>query len=212
MTCIMKSALLYPPPFPPAPQRPTIALVMGPKGLITSVASSHPNVMTPRPTIALVMGPKAPDHSAGHGTQGAHQPPPRLHTCIVCPTLPPVFPLSSPQRPTIALVMGPKGLISRNAGRAARSGTTDDGGVENATAPSNPSVPPLPVGGGGDGKGIPSTSSVPTLHVGGGGDVEGIPSTPSVPPLPAGSGHHASGCMPLPTAPPSTMNGMPVDR
>ncbi|CAI5994546.1 unnamed protein product [Closterium sp. NIES-65] len=95
--------------------------------------------------------------------------------------------------------------------RAARSGTTNDGGVENATASSHPSAPPLPVGGGGDGEGILSTSSVPTLPVGGGGDVEGIPSTPSVPPLPAGGGHHANGSISLPTASPSTMNGMPED-
>ncbi|CAI6004029.1 unnamed protein product [Closterium sp. NIES-64] len=99
-----------------------------------------------------------------------------------------------------------------NAQCAARSGTTNDGGVENATASSHPSAPPLPVGGGGDGEGILSTSSVPTLPVGGGGDVEGIPSTPSVPPLPAGGGHHANGSMSLPTASPSTMNGMPEDR
>ncbi|CAI5970357.1 unnamed protein product [Closterium sp. NIES-65] len=179
----------------------------------------------------------ATHHSSGDGTQGPHQPPARLQTCIACPTPPPLFPLSSPQCPTIALVMGPKGLISlphhsaaphhrsptialvmglkglisrllapkligvcpafaldigpkglisRNAQRAALSGTTNDGGVENATASSHPSAPPLPVGGGGDGEGILSTSSVPTLPVGGGGDVEGMPSTPSVPPLPAG--------------------------
>ncbi|CAI5954874.1 unnamed protein product [Closterium sp. NIES-64] len=261
---------------------------MGPKGLITSAATSHPTSMTP-----------VLHCFAGHGTQGAHQPPPRLQTCIICPTLTPVFPLSSPQRSTIALVMGPKGLISRllapkfrtgatvelhrqeyhrifkahthvpfekvtnllqrldrelfgvrysfplmrlddrgrprrveglswggarrgkafalqrqggNPGRATRSGTTDDGGVENATASSDPSVPPLPVGGGGYGEGMPSTFSVPTLPVGGGGDVEGLPATPSVPPLPAGDGGDASGSMPLPTAPPSTMNGMPADR
>ncbi|CAI5992696.1 unnamed protein product [Closterium sp. NIES-65] len=204
----------------------------------------------------------ATHHSSGDGTQGPHQPPARLQTCIACPTPPPLFPLSSPQCPTIALVMGPKGLISpphhsaaphhrsptialvmglkglisrllapkligvcpafaldigpkglisRNAQRAALSGTTNDGGVENATASSHPSAPPLPVGGGGDGEGILSTSSVPTLPVGGGGDVEGMPSTPSVPPLPAGGGHHANSSMSLPTASPSTMNGMSED-
>ncbi|CAI5973687.1 unnamed protein product [Closterium sp. NIES-64] len=263
----------------------------------------------------------ATHHSSGDGTQGPHQPPARLQTCIACPTPPPLFPLSSPQCPTIALVMGPKalvmgpkglitpkcddsgsphhsaaphhrsptialvmglkGLISRLLapkligvcpafaldigpkglishaesgrsqtgatvelhrqeyhrifkahaqvpfekvtdllqrpdrelfGRAALSGTTNDGGVENATASSHPSAPPLPVGGGGDGEGILSTSSVPTLPVGGGGDVEGMPSTPSVPPLPAGGGHHANSSMSLPTASPSTMNGMSEDR
>ncbi|CAI5994545.1 unnamed protein product [Closterium sp. NIES-65] len=54
-----------------------------------------------------------PSRCSGDGTQGPHQPPARLQTCIACPTPPPLFPLSSPQCPTIALVMGPKGLISR---------------------------------------------------------------------------------------------------
>ncbi|CAI5972929.1 unnamed protein product [Closterium sp. NIES-64] len=236
-TCI---ACPTPPPLFPlsSPQRPTIALVMGPKGLISRLLALTLNNACPRPTIALVMGPNglisrllAPrfnDVSLVMGSKGLISRllaprisdvipadlvlfPPR-HTPHPSSLPPPFTPAPHHSVGHGALVMGPKGLISRNAQRAARSGTTNDGGVENATASSHPSVPPLPVGGGGDGEGIHSTSSMPTLPIGGGGDVEGIPSTPSVPPLPAGGGHHANGSMSLPTASPSTMNGMLEDR
>ncbi|CAI5972705.1 unnamed protein product [Closterium sp. NIES-64] len=53
----------------------------------------------------------ATHHSSGDGTQGPHQSPARLQTCIACPTPPPLFPLSSPQCPMIVLVMGPKALV-----------------------------------------------------------------------------------------------------
>ncbi|CAI5489893.1 unnamed protein product [Closterium sp. Naga37s-1] len=86
-------------------------LVMGPEGLITPVASSHPNVMTPHPTIALVMGLKGliscllapkfndrPTIALVMGLKG-----------LISRLLAPKF----NDRPTIALVMGLKGLISR---------------------------------------------------------------------------------------------------
>ncbi|CAI5994328.1 unnamed protein product [Closterium sp. NIES-64] len=97
------------PPFPPCPQRPTIALVMGPKGLITPKCDDSGSlVMGPKglisrllasrfndrptialnPTIALVMGLKG------------------LISSLLAPKFIGVC-------PAFALDIGPKGLISR---------------------------------------------------------------------------------------------------
>ncbi|CAI5972662.1 unnamed protein product [Closterium sp. NIES-64] len=217
--------------------RPTIALVMGLKGLISRLLPPKfigvslvmglkgliSRLLAPKfigvcPAFALDIGPKGliSHAESGRSQTGAtvelHRQ--EYHRIFKAHAQVPFEKVTNLlQRPDWELFgVRYAFLLMRNTQRAARSGTTNDGGVENATASSYPSAPPLLVGGGGDGEGILSTSFVPTLPVGGGGDVEGIPSTPSVPPLPAGGGHHANGSMSLPTASPSTMNGMPEDR